>query len=496
MRKSLIQRFMRAFGQGIWGQVDDKIFEICVLVAGILFILRKSGLSWTGLVEGRWEAVATGVWAISALVIWHAFRSAYALTKEIRKEENIAYPKTKLYGIALCLTGLVVTTSVLTWQATKQETATVTTSSPAPFYLTVGPEMNTDIRSHTGYMIAAFETKRGDYTIIPINLWLFVSLTNLQPFQSMIDGYSVEMRTKTGKWITLNRVDTRPSQFYTIQDGLEHARLLQLVRLDDVLLSRWLQPRENASGWMFFEYPLGSDGDGFDVAFRITLADMAGVQFRSDVLTVGGSLGGNQRIQAATINVTPQIVDLRRAVIKYAEQDSKPPEAKPEDKNSGKKDSKEQATKPKPKAQKPSPDVSVGSIAQGPCSNVQVGGSNNTATTNCVPPSRVLTAEKAKQLTRDFTQIPHLNVSIFPAGTSDDVQPVFLQLCNIVMDASWHPNCQGLNGTSMGGIKIPVIEGIQCFSSSWNTGTQAFVKTALESAGFGCSYINHPFTAE
>ncbi len=137
-----------------------------------------------------------------------------------------------------------------------------------------------------------------------------------------------------------------------------------------------------------------------------------------------------------------------------------------------------------------------GILPKARASNVQVGGSNNTATTNCVPPSRVLTAEKAKQLTRDFTQIPHLNVSIFPAGTSDDVQPAFLQLCNIIMDASWHPNCQGLNGASIGGMRIPVIEGIQCFSSSWNTGTQALVKTALDSAGFGCSYINHPFTAE
>jgi len=242
---------------------------------------------------------------------------------------------------------------------------------------------------------------------------------------------------------------------------------------------------------MFFEYPLGSDGDGFDVAFRITVADMAGLQFRSDVLTVGGSLGGSQRVQAATIEVTPQIVDLRRAVIKYAEQDSKPPEGKPEDKNGGKKDSKEQATKPKPKAENPS----VGSITQGPCSNVQVGGSNNTATTNCVSLSRALTAEKAKQLTRDFAQIPHLNTSIFPAGISEDVQPVFLQLCNIIMDASWHPNCQGLNGTSIGGIKIPVIEGMQCFSSSWNTGAQALVKTALDNARFGCKYIDHRFTA-
>jgi len=183
------------------------------------------------------------------------------------------------------------------------------------------------------------------------------------------------------------------------------------------------------------------------------------------------------------------------STIPKAAPQQEPQQSKPEGKNGDKKDSKKQVTKPKPKAEKPSPDISVGSISQGPCGNVQVGGSNNTATTNCVSPSRVLTAEKAKQLTRDFAQIPHLNTSIFPAGISDDVQPVFLQLCNIIMDSSWHPNCQGLNGTSIGGIKIPVIEGMQCFSSSWNTGAQALVKSALDNAGFGCNYIDHRFTA-
>ncbi len=179
------------------------------------------------------------------------------------------------------------------------------------------------------------------------------------------------------------------------------------------------------------------------------------------------------------------------------QQDAKPSETKPEEKKPDKKeqDAKKQEPKPRAKAEQPSQGPTVGNITQGPCSNVQVGGSNNTATTNCVSPSRVMTDDKAiKQLTRDFAQIPHLNTSIFPAGISDDVQPVFVQLCNILIDASWRPNCQGLNGASIGGMRMPAIEGIQCFSDSWNTGTQALVRAALDGAGFGCTYISHPFT--
>jgi hypothetical protein len=139
----------------------------------------------------------------------------------------------------------------------------------------------------------------------------------------------------------------------------------------------------------------------------------------------------------------------------------------------------------------------AGPITTGPCSNVQVGGSNNTATTNCALPSRVLTDAKAKQLTTDFSGIHPLTIWVFQAGASDDVQPVFLQFCNAIRDAAWHPNCQGLNGMSVSGpeFRTSIVKGIQCFSGSWDTGTPALVKAALDNAGFGCSYINHPFTS-
>ena len=64
MHQSLIERFMRAFWKGIWGEIEDRLVEAFVLAAGIVLILIQSSLSWSKLVESRWEAVATGVWAV------------------------------------------------------------------------------------------------------------------------------------------------------------------------------------------------------------------------------------------------------------------------------------------------------------------------------------------------------------------------------------------------------------------------------------------------
>jgi hypothetical protein len=57
----------------------------------------------------------------------------------------------------------------------------------------------------------------------------------------------------------------------------------------------------------------------------------------------------------------------------------------PEDKKDDKKsqDTKKQEPKPKPKTEQPPQDNRVGSVEQGPCSNLQIGGSGNQATTNC-----------------------------------------------------------------------------------------------------------------
>src|SRR6202521_2730496 len=66
-------------------------------------------------------------------------------------------------------------------------------------------------------------------------------------------------------------------------------------------------------------------------------------------------------------------------------QSDKPADAKPEEKKPDKKDqaTKKSEPKPKPKVEQPAQDIHVGDVTSGPCSNTQIGGSGNTATTNC-----------------------------------------------------------------------------------------------------------------
>jgi len=65
----------------------------------------------------------------------------------------------------------------------------------------------------------------------------------------------------------------------------------------------------------------------------------------------------------------------------HHQQDSKPTDPKPEEKTSQQKGESAKKTTPKPKTEQPN--IRVGPIEQGPCSNAQIGGSNNQATTNC-----------------------------------------------------------------------------------------------------------------
>src|SRR5882762_11120669 len=124
-------RFMKALFKSLWGEVLDRTVEILFPIAGLVYYFSTKGLSWSRLWNDRREILIIGVWVFSALVAWHAFRTADAVVKEIREEnarakpthsrilsssgqpidagtEICAYFGTKLYGIALCLTVLAI----------------------------------------------------------------------------------------------------------------------------------------------------------------------------------------------------------------------------------------------------------------------------------------------------------------------------------------------------------------------------------------------------
>jgi hypothetical protein len=148
---------MRAFAMGVWGQVTDKIVDVCGVLIVIIKPLHDIGLSFTKLLLNRWEVIADAVYVLCLLVVWHAFRSAFSVASEIKREESLpvdeprpwklvspsgepiygsvpvsnlySFPRAKLYGVASCLALLAMITSCFTWKWSK-ETVVIETRTP------------------------------------------------------------------------------------------------------------------------------------------------------------------------------------------------------------------------------------------------------------------------------------------------------------------------------------------------------------------------------
>lgn len=215
--------------------------------------------------------------------------------------------------------GALVGTSLFVLQrASKRNNITQTNGGEAaasPFYLAVGPTMNSSNRATLGEITAAFE-KKGKYTIVPLNVAVYMTVTNLQSTQSMIERYGVEIKTKKGAWVRLTRVESRNFQFYSFTDP-HKARQVELILLDNLLSLRWLQTRETVKGWTFFQYPPNSDRDGFTHIFRISVSDAAGTKFVSAELTAENK--NNEGVQGAMLTVLPGENDLSHADLKYVD---------------------------------------------------------------------------------------------------------------------------------------------------------------------------------
>lgn len=186
-----------------------------------------------------------------------------------------------------------------------------------PYFIAAGPSFITANRESLGDLTAAFE-QNGQYTIVPLNVSLYIELTNLQSAQSMIDKYGVAIRTKKDNWVDLKRVETRNDEIYWIGGGLKTAKPIGLPRLDALLSLRWLQSRENVRGWAFFEYPPGDPDREFESTFKVTLGDATGLVFTSSSLPVGNDRN-NTGIQGAMFELRPAYMDkdLSQATVKY-----------------------------------------------------------------------------------------------------------------------------------------------------------------------------------
>jgi hypothetical protein len=89
----------------------------------------------------------------------------------------------------------------------------------------------------------------------------------------------------------------------------------------------------------------------------------------------------------------------------------------------------------------PTPSINTGPITPGPCSNIQIGGSNNQATTNCgpqLPPKRVLSPEKLISLVGELkTAVGSVQVVAFSEDDEDDVLGLTKQLQAAFRSSGW-----------------------------------------------------------
>lgn len=190
-------------------------------------------------------------------------------------------------------------------------------NSSEPFYVRVGPTMHSLDRATLGQFSGVFE-KDGQYTIVPLNVAVYVTLTNLQAMQSMVEKYGVEIKTKNGGWVRLIRVDCRNLEFYSMAGTkeVEEASQVGLILLDNQLSFRWLQSRETVKGWTFFQYPQGLRQESFLPIYRIHVVDSTGLTFSSKELTAREN-EYNEGVQGAVIQVLGKKRDLRGARLKY-----------------------------------------------------------------------------------------------------------------------------------------------------------------------------------
>jgi hypothetical protein len=156
------------------------------------------------------------------------------------------------------------------------------------------------------------------------------------------------------------------------------------------------------------------------------------------------------------------------------------PEPEPKPKGIPKKGEKQ---KPSQKSQPPS--ITTGPISTGPCSNVQVGGSRNEATTNCGTPSRALEEDKVKNFASVLAKT-NGTLRVKLSTTAEDAFPLSQQLCKAAEEANWSIACPMSRFSVMG--KEEVVSGLACYANDWNVNDALAFKNAMEAANLKCVY--------
>jgi hypothetical protein len=193
----------------------------------------------------------------------------------------------------------------------------------SPFSIGVGPAINTDRKSTVTGFVFMFQ-RGGKYTVVPINLALYMRIANLQSTSSTIEQYGVEAKTDDGVWVPMIRLESRAYDLFYAPDGrLDKAGQIKVILLDEELTAHSLRSGDKARGWAFFEYPEDTTLYRLTHEYRVTVTDHKGTTFITGELSPQEDTT-NKGIQDAVIGKTDIHIDLSKAEIKFVEKPTPP----------------------------------------------------------------------------------------------------------------------------------------------------------------------------
>jgi hypothetical protein len=111
----------------------------------------------------------------------------------------------------------------------------------------------------------------------PAPIAIYLDVTNLQPIPSVIDKLQVEMRSHSGAWVPLPRLNTLDPIIYA-GPKMEMMLRVETQFLDRLLQSHNLASHETVRGWALFDRPIEESV----FAIRVKMSDFAGISYTSD----------------------------------------------------------------------------------------------------------------------------------------------------------------------------------------------------------------------
>jgi hypothetical protein len=190
-------------------------------------------------------------------------------------------------------------------------------SKKEPYDIDVNTALLSPIRQHgCGWWLVSSLPVGSNYIASPANVAIYASIINQQSNPAIVRNVKVEMRTASGEWAQLFRLDTiGSSAFFGMNAKESRAIIDNSVLLDRLIFERSLEPYKPVMGWLLFEYPK-EYGPTFLGEFRVTIHDSAGAEYISPVLSSSPGIG-NTKMQGGYIPVSTVLTDLTRFDMLY-----------------------------------------------------------------------------------------------------------------------------------------------------------------------------------